>query len=276
MYKIGEFARIAYVSSHLLRHYDDIELFTPQEIDKQSGYRYYSVEQLPRLHRIIALRELGFSLEQIHKLLDDKIADCEIQGMLKLKRQQIEQHIEQEHARLRRIETRLQQIVTNDTPPQYDVVIKSVPAMTFLSTGAQLLTSQASSDILDETRLWLRQCTNETVGFSLVLLHGESTPEGLHHIEPGFAVSGDYPDGVTLSTGRRLTTRTVDPIENVASVIHHGSRHNLCPVYTTLFRWMDSNGYRLREGHLASEIYMQANEDPKHRGHIIEIQVPII
>ena len=73
MFKIGEFARVANVSVHLLRHYDDIALFVPATIDKQSGYRYYSVEQLPRLHRIIALRELGLTLEQIAKMLAEGV-----------------------------------------------------------------------------------------------------------------------------------------------------------------------------------------------------------
>ena len=77
MFKIGEFARIADVSIHLLRHYDDIDLFKPAQIDPQSGYRYYHADQLPMLHRIVALRELGMTLEQIATMLDDAITDCE-------------------------------------------------------------------------------------------------------------------------------------------------------------------------------------------------------
>src|SRR5262245_12572379 len=65
MFRIGEFSRIARVSCRLLRYYDEIGLFTPARIEQASGYRYYSAAQLPRLNRILVLRELGLSLEQI-------------------------------------------------------------------------------------------------------------------------------------------------------------------------------------------------------------------
>ena len=47
MFKIGEFSKIAQVSGCLLRYYDDIDLFKPQHIDRWTGYRYYTADQLP-------------------------------------------------------------------------------------------------------------------------------------------------------------------------------------------------------------------------------------
>ncbi len=58
MYSIGEYARIAQVSKRLLRYYDEIGLFQPVKIDRDSGHRYYSATQLPELNRILALKEL--------------------------------------------------------------------------------------------------------------------------------------------------------------------------------------------------------------------------
>ena len=55
MFRIGEFSTIARVSSVLLRHYDEMDLFKPSYVNPQNGYRYYSIEQLPRLNRILAL-----------------------------------------------------------------------------------------------------------------------------------------------------------------------------------------------------------------------------
>ncbi len=68
MLKIGDFSRLSRVSVKALRYYDELGLLKPVEIDRFTGYRYYSVAQLPRLHRILVFKELGFSLEQIARL----------------------------------------------------------------------------------------------------------------------------------------------------------------------------------------------------------------
>lgn len=96
MLKIGEFSTIARVSDVLLRHYDQLDLFKPAYVDPDSGYRYYTIDQLPDLNRILALRDLGFSLEQVGRLVSDNISAEEVQGMLKLKRAQIEQLVSEE------------------------------------------------------------------------------------------------------------------------------------------------------------------------------------
>jgi DNA-binding transcriptional MerR regulator len=74
MFTVGEFSRIARVSKRLLRYYDEIGLLKPIHIDKFTGYRYYSAEQMPRLNRILALKDLGLSLDQIQRLLKDQVS----------------------------------------------------------------------------------------------------------------------------------------------------------------------------------------------------------
>lgn len=71
MLKIGEFSKIARVSIRMLRHYDEIGLLKPAETDDFTGYRYYSESQLPIISRISSLKELGFSLADIIKIIDD-------------------------------------------------------------------------------------------------------------------------------------------------------------------------------------------------------------
>ena len=73
MFRIGEFAQIAQVSGRQLRFYDQLGLLRPAHIDQQTGYRYYTIRQLPRLNSILALKELGLSLEQIGPLLENEI-----------------------------------------------------------------------------------------------------------------------------------------------------------------------------------------------------------
>lgn len=85
MFSIGEFARLGAVSIRALRHYDEIGLLRPAEVDPVTGYRSYSAKQLRQLNRIVALKDLGLSLGQIRQLLDGITVD-ELRGMLLLRR----------------------------------------------------------------------------------------------------------------------------------------------------------------------------------------------
>ena len=69
MLKIGEFSKLAQVPAPSLRYFDQVGLLKPVEMDRCSGCRFYSAGQLPRLHRILALKGPGFSLEQMRGML---------------------------------------------------------------------------------------------------------------------------------------------------------------------------------------------------------------
>jgi DNA-binding transcriptional MerR regulator len=96
MLKIGEFSALARISVRTLRHYDEIGLLPPARLDPDSGYRYYSVRQLPRLHRILVLRDLGFPLDRIVETLDKGITADALRGMLLLRRVEQEKQIQEE------------------------------------------------------------------------------------------------------------------------------------------------------------------------------------
>ena len=71
MLKIGEFSRLAQVSPKTLRLYDERGLLKPAWIDRFSGYRYYTLEQLTHLNRILALKDLGyFFFKCLHQIFD--------------------------------------------------------------------------------------------------------------------------------------------------------------------------------------------------------------
>lgn len=110
MLKIGDFARIARVTVKTLRHYACEGLLEPVYIDRYSGYRYYTIDQLPTLNRILALKDLGFSLAQIRQLLRETLTAEELRGMLRMKQIELRQTVECESERLQRVEERLQMI----------------------------------------------------------------------------------------------------------------------------------------------------------------------
>src|SRR3982750_1709449 len=133
MFTVGEFSRLAQVSKRLLRYYDEFGLLKPLHTDRFTGYRYYSAEQLPQLNRILVLKDLGLALEQIRDILHNKVSADEIQGMLLLKKAEIEQQLQSEIQRIRNIESRLQSIRNAETHQPLDVVMKQIPAQPVLS-----------------------------------------------------------------------------------------------------------------------------------------------
>ena len=84
MLKIGEFSKLAQVSVKTLRYYDELGLLRPDWVDRYTSYRYYTLQQLPRLNRILALRELGFSLVQIARLLREDLPAPELQRLMRV------------------------------------------------------------------------------------------------------------------------------------------------------------------------------------------------
>jgi DNA-binding transcriptional MerR regulator len=81
-FSIGEFARHGRVSVRMLRHYDAIGLLRPAYVDPVTGYRSYEVSQLAELNRLIALKDLGFTLQQVQAILAERVSAAELRGML--------------------------------------------------------------------------------------------------------------------------------------------------------------------------------------------------
>src|SRR2546429_8090670 len=85
MFSIGDFARLGRVSVRMLRHYDAIGLLRPATVDPASGHRFYRADQLRRLNRVVALNDLGFTLQQAQAILADQVAVADLRGMLRLR-----------------------------------------------------------------------------------------------------------------------------------------------------------------------------------------------
>jgi DNA-binding transcriptional MerR regulator len=82
MFSIGEFARHGRVSVRMLRHYDAIGLLRPVCVDPGTGYRSYQARQLAELNRLIALKDLGFTLQQVQAVLAEQVSSAELVGEL--------------------------------------------------------------------------------------------------------------------------------------------------------------------------------------------------
>jgi MerR family transcriptional regulator, thiopeptide resistance regulator len=69
-WKVGELATLTESTVRTLRYYDQIGLYSPSGYSN-SGYRLYSESDLSRLQQILALKELGLSLEEVKSILAD-------------------------------------------------------------------------------------------------------------------------------------------------------------------------------------------------------------
>jgi len=166
MFRIGDFSHLAQVSIRTLRYYDEIGLLKPAHIDRFTDYRYYTIEQLPRLNRILALKDLGFSLDQVVKVMKDDVPLEQLQGMLLLKQAELGQHIKDEEQCLRRIASRLKQIEREGKLSEYEVVIKRVDALTIVSSRVVVPTiddmQRYRCSRLTAIRQWTRQEPKES------------------------------------------------------------------------------------------------------------------
>jgi DNA-binding transcriptional MerR regulator len=114
------------VSVSTLRYYDQVGLLKPVEVDHLTGYRSYSASQLPRLHRIPALKGLGFSLEPIAAVLAAGVTPEQMRGMLRPRHAPISQQRVAVQIQPTDAEMRLEQIEREKQISSYDVILKHV------------------------------------------------------------------------------------------------------------------------------------------------------
>jgi DNA-binding transcriptional MerR regulator len=156
MYKIGDFARISQVSVKTLHHYDEIGILKPGYIDPSTGYRHYSIDQLPRLNRILILKDLGFSLEQVARILDGNRSDEQLVELLRSKQAELLQYVRESQARLARIDARLRRGGQEDEMVTYDVKIQRVEPM-LIASVRDIIPTGTIYELFNELRVYLRQ-----------------------------------------------------------------------------------------------------------------------
>jgi DNA-binding transcriptional MerR regulator/effector-binding domain-containing protein len=245
MFRIGEFSKIAQVPGSVLRYYDQIGLFKPVHTDQWTGYRLYSASQLPRLHRILALKELGLTLDQIARLVDEEISTAEIRGMLTLRKAQVEQLVHEEMARLRQIEAHLHVIEAPD-PPNFDIVLKDVPAQHYLSAREVLPKVDAALDIMRElVRVLPTRLGGSVLGHFTTGVHSETLESDRLDIELGAILFSPEVSTVTLPGERLLKVTSLPAVDRMATAVQVGGFENNCRSYGAIGMWVEANGYAI-------------------------------
>jgi DNA-binding transcriptional MerR regulator len=124
MFKIGDFSKLTRVSVRMLRHYDEIGLLKPQAIDNFTGYRFYSVDQIPKINRVQVLKEMGFSLSDIVGLMERDLDSNQLLILLHNRKREISAVIQTENEKLLRVENMIKFINKEDSIMKYDITLK--------------------------------------------------------------------------------------------------------------------------------------------------------
>ncbi|MCP1101838.1 DNA-binding transcriptional MerR regulator [Aequitasia blattaphilus] len=265
-YRIGTFAGMNHVTIKTLRYYDEIGLLEPAYVETESGYRYYTSAQLPILHQILALRDMGLALEEIKKILKEQ-GEISIESILKRKRAEILKEIARKTEILSRIDTLLN---GERDVLRYTVVIKSLPEV-IVASMRQVIDSY--NDLFEVA---------PQMGVEMEKL-------GCECLEPSYCFNlyhdGGYKaENVDVEICESVTEKKEDTdqikfkliphVESAACVLHQGPYDELPKAYAAAIKFVEENGYEMigppRESFIDGVWNKDCVED-----WLTEIQIPI-
>lgn len=252
MFTIGDFAHLGRVSVRMLRHYDAVGLLPPAHVDPSSGYRFYTAAQLQRLNRLVALKDLGLTLDQVRVVLDDELSVEQLHGMLSLRRAELRQRILADESRLRRVEARLRAIEREGAMPTDDIVVKPVPAV-----RVARLTATAASYGPEDVGPVIQPLYPQL--FARLEHAGvESSGCGIATYEPagGDEVVVHAGVEVAVEPSPRHDFEVVDlpALAEAATIVHRGTMDDVDTSYQAVAAWIEAHGYR--QNGFAREVYL--------------------
>lgn len=274
MFQIGEFSKVARVSTRLLRYYDEIGLFSPGHIDDLTGYRFYSANQLPDLNRILALKELGLSLDQIKRFVFDNINTDEIRGMLLMKKSDMEQSLIEDINRLKTVESRLHQIETQGEFEQLDIVIKSIPDTNVLTLREICQDMNVTIELFRQIFQTLPARVNENkLGHFIAISHTDGFADTDIDLELGVTLKGKVEQEIELPGGEIMAARILPGYDSMATLVFQGAPKERHLGYGGLGTWAEANEYDI----VGNEREIILEFPPPGREHeaVTEIQLPV-
>ncbi|MBW4692152.1 MAG: MerR family transcriptional regulator [Lyngbya sp. HA4199-MV5] len=289
MLRIGDFSRLAQVSVRTLRYYEEMGLFQPIEVDRFTDYRYYSVDQLPRLNRVLALKDLGFSLTQIKDLVDKELTVMELRAMLTLRQSEIEQQVQEGLTKLTRVEARLRQIEREGKLADYEVVLKRIEPQIVAATR-QIVPTLADmipyrSRMYADVYTWLKQHRVKASEPEMAIYYNAEYAEQDIDMEMAVAIDQAAMPSALMDAHNQVYFHELPAVQSMASLTRHGKMSEIGQGLLELFTWMGENGYAAdgpyREIHLFGREFEQVETvwdcNPKvdFDAVIIELQIPV-
>lgn len=251
--RIGDMARLGGVSVRMLRHYHELGLLEPAEIDEWTGHRSYHRSQLATLQEIVRLRRFGLPLARIAEVTQESTTNDELRHVLEARRAELRDELAEGQQTLATLDARLAELehdhqetnVSASTTNPIDVEIKSEPARLVAQLSA-IAESWAPEDIGPTIQPLYPElmARMEKAG---VAIAGPSTAwyadtdDGRIRVHATLTIA-EHPDSDADSLGFEIVE--LPALEKVASTIHTGSMDDCDTTYAALLEWVEANGHR--------------------------------
>lgn len=268
MFKIGDFSRLSLVTVKTLRYYDEIGLLKPVKVDEFTGYRYYSAEQLPRLNYILALKDLGLSLDDIAMLVKDSLTPSQMRDIFILKKAELQQRVADERQRLERVEKLLMHLEREGKMSDYQVTIKKLEPQLIASIRAVLPSYSECGPLFGEIYQYMaKKFVFKPAGPPFMLYHDIEYKEKDVDVEVGVPVSKAFKGSDRVKVYEL-------PGADIAGAVYKGPYSGVGGAYQAVLAWCEANGYQFYGP--TREVYFTNPGDVKNQSdNITEIQVPV-
>ena len=262
LYKIGMFAAMNHVTVKTLRFYEEQGLLLPALIHPETGYRYYTLAQMAVLHQISALKQAGFTLEEIARIN----AGADAEAVLLRKKAALLERISELTRQIAVVDGYLSRKQAALAAP---VLIKTLPAVTVACVRSRLDSYDALFDRMPELGALMEQagceCALPEYCFTAYPEPGYKDEDIL--VELCQSVAEARPELGAL----RFHTL---PETQAACVYHRGSYRTLAESYETVLRYVEENGCELA-GEIR-ESYIDGVWNKEYESQwLSEIQVPV-
>lgn len=252
----------------MLRHYDEIGILIPEQVDPFTGYRYYREEQLPAANRILSLKGMGFGLKEIKQILMEKPDETEIKLFLEQKANQKTNEIRLLESQLQRIRNTLGKTVAENEFAGC-IAIKEIPKRRIVSFRAKL------AEYSQEGFLWKTlydECRKQNVSFSnmeynIAVLHGVDPENNEIDVEVQKTIN------CGSDSGGILEFKTVEAV-TVASLVFRGGYCRLEAVNEAVAKWIRENNYELN-GNLFNIYHVSPENSEIESGFVTEVCFPV-
>lgn len=269
MLSIGDFARLGLVSVRMLRHYDGIGLLEPARVDPVTGYRWYDAAQLPRLNRILALKDLGFTLDQVSGMVEDRVSAEELRGMLRLRHAELVEQISADRQRLARVERRLRTIESEGRMSEQEYETKPIEAVRVVAVTSTVDGIEQVSTVVGPNFERLV----DAFGKAGAEPQGHPIAYFVSHDDGRVEASSAFPyDGPADGLGDGVAVVDLPAVELAATTVHRGGMDTIGDTWQELVRHVEGSGHQ--PVGICREVYLNTPmDDPQ--AWVTELQQPL-
>ena len=269
MFKIGEFSQLVRVSPRMLRHYEKCGLIEPARIDPYTGYRQYSAAQMPKIGQIVALRDIGFSIEEIGMILPRMEDGAFLNQALREKANALREAITLDQARV----NKLMQMGGGQRKEQnymlYEVELKKLDAVKVLSLRGIIPQYNQESILWEKLGAYIAQNAIACHSDGYSTYYDEAYVEANPDVEIAIPVD-------TLGKSRgEFVFKEYPAVELAATLRFSGAfEGGYDAAGEKLARWMEENGYAFA-GHMRGHVITSPDDETNPEKWLTELQVPV-